>query len=225
VRHATRGRRVLRTWGEDYVAHGRDWTRAGFQALAIHRLGVERSKIQHRLVRAPLTLVYRALYVGARNVYGIEIPESAQIGRRVVFEHQHGIVVHGRAVIGDDCIIRHGVTLGIRSMDRLDEAPVLGKGVNVGCGAKILGGITVGDGAAIGANAVVLANVPAGALVAGIPAKIVRPSTAPPAMASPRSELDGKPDGADAKTNGHDGRSAARSTGRGSVSSIGDRRR
>jgi serine O-acetyltransferase len=158
---------------EDYVAHGRDATRAGFQALAIHRFGVWRMRVQPKLLRAPLSVAYRALYRTVRNVYGIELPYSARIGRRVVFEHQHGIVVHGQTVIGDDCIIRQGVTLGIRSMERLAEAPVLGRGVNVGAGAKIIGPVHVGDGAAIGANAVVLKDVPAGALAIGVPATLV----------------------------------------------------
>lgn len=155
---------------EDYVAHGRDWTRPGFRALAVYRFGVARMSVEPRLLRAPLTLAYRALFRAVRNVYGIELPHTATIGRRVVFEHQHGIVVHGRTIIGDDCIVRQGVTLGIRSLDQRDAAPLLGRGVNVGAGAKILGRVVVGDGAAIGANAVVLHDVPAGAVAVGVPA-------------------------------------------------------
>lgn len=157
---------------EDYVAHGRDWTRPGFRALAVYRFGVARMSVTPRLLRAPLSVTYRALYRAVRNVYGIELPHTATIGRRVVFEHQHGIVVHGRTIIGDDCIVRQGVTLGIRSLDQRDEAPVLGRGVNVGAGAKILGRVVIGDGAAIGANAVVLHDVPAGAVAVGVPAII-----------------------------------------------------
>ncbi len=158
---------------EDFKAHGGDWTRPGFQAIAVYRLGVWRMKVSPRPLRMPLSFAYRAMFVAVRNFYGIELPYTAQIGRRVIFEHQHGIVVHGNTVIGDDCIVRHGVTFGIRRMDSLDDAPVLGRGVNVGAGAKIIGHISVGDGAAIGANAVVLHDVPAGALVIGAPAKVV----------------------------------------------------
>jgi serine O-acetyltransferase len=163
---------------EDYVAHGRDASRAGFQALVVYRFGVARMRVRPLLLRAPLSVLYRALFRGVRNFYGIELPYTAKIGRRVVFEHQHGIVVHGSCVIGDDCIIRHGVTLGIRSLDRLADAPVLGKSVNVGAGAKIIGRVRVGDGAAVGANAVVLEDVPAGRLAVGVPAHLVdtRPS-------------------------------------------------
>jgi len=158
---------------EDYVAHGSDGTKPGFRAIAVYRFGVARMQVQSSALRAPLSVLYRFLFRAVRNFYGIELPYTAQIGRRVVFEHQHGIVVHGAVTIGDDCIIRHGVTLGIRNMDKLDEAPILGRGVNVGAGAKILGKVVVGDGADIGANAVVLQDVPAGAIAVGVPATIV----------------------------------------------------
>ena len=116
---------------EDWIAHNRDWTRAGFRAVATHRFGVWRMTVEPKPLRAPLSIAYRALYRTVRNLYGIELPYSAKIGRRVIFEHQHGIVVHGQTVIGDDCIIRQGVTLGIRSMERLAEAPVLGAAIAV----------------------------------------------------------------------------------------------
>jgi serine O-acetyltransferase len=159
---------------EDLAAHGGDWSRAGFQALVVYRLGAWRMRIRPRLLRAPFSLVWRVLFETVRNFYGIELPYSAKIGRRVVFEHQHGIVVHGDTVIGDECIIRQGVTLGIRRLERLGDAPVLGRGVNVGAGAKILGKLTIGDHAEIGANAVVLEDVPAGAIAVGVPARITR---------------------------------------------------
>jgi serine O-acetyltransferase len=160
----------IRLVREDLAAHDGDWSRPGFQALLVYRFGVWRMSIRSRLWRAPFSLSSRALFAAVRNLYGIEIPFSASIGRRVVFEHQHGIVVHGNTVIGDDCIIRQGVTLGIRRLDRLTEAPVLGRGVNVGAGAKILGRVIVGDYAEIGANAVVLEDVPPYTLAVGVPA-------------------------------------------------------
>ncbi|MCB1625177.1 MAG: serine acetyltransferase, partial [Pseudomonadales bacterium] len=93
-------------------------------------------------------------------------------------EHQGAIVIHGSAVIGDDCVIRQGVTLGNRYNDRPREAPQLGKGVNVGAGAKLLGAITIGDHATIGANAVVLNDVAPGDTVVGIPARPLRKKSA-----------------------------------------------
>ena len=165
---------LIETLREDYVAHGSDWTKPGFQAIAVHRFGEWKRTIKNRFIRAPFTATANVLHVCVRNFYGIELPFSASIGRRVVFEHQHGIVVHGNSVIGDDCIIRQGVTLGIRRMDRLTEAPVLGRGVNVGAGAKILGQVHIEDNSLIGANAVVIQDVPAGATAVGNPAYIVR---------------------------------------------------
>ncbi len=120
---------------EDWRANGRDWTRPGFRALAAYRFGVWRMSIGSKILRAPFSFLYRFLYRRARNRYGIELSYSVSVGRRLVIEHQHGIVIHGNSVIGDDCIIRQGVTLGIRSIDRPTEAPVLGKRVDVGAGA------------------------------------------------------------------------------------------
>jgi serine O-acetyltransferase len=159
---------------EDWIAHGRDWTRPGFRAVAIQRFGVWRMSIEPLILRAPLSIFYRSLYRKARNGYGIELPYTVKLGRRVIIEHQGAIVIHGDCVIGDDCIIRQGVTLGNRYPDRPLEAPVLGDRVNVGAGAKILGKVHLGDDVNIGANAVVLKDVPAGETAVGIPAKILK---------------------------------------------------
>lgn len=158
---------------EDWIAHGRDWTKPGFRAVAVHRFGVWRMKIEPKLFRAPLSILYRALYRKIRNNYGIELSYSVQLGRRVIIEHQGAIVIHGNCVIGDDTIIRQGVTLGNRYVEHPFDAPKLGNHVNVGAGAKIFGNVTIGDGANIGANAVVLCDVPAGATAVGIPARII----------------------------------------------------
>ncbi|NIJ08878.1 serine O-acetyltransferase [Sphingomonas vulcanisoli] len=156
---------------EDWQAHGRDWTKPGFRAVATHRFGVWRMGVRQPL-RAPLSLIYRALFRHCRNVYGIELPYSVLLGRRVVIEHQGGIVVHGATVIGDDCIIRQNCTLGIRRMDALADAPILEQGVQLGAGAVVLGRITLGKGALIGANAVVMRDVPPGAIATGVPATV-----------------------------------------------------
>jgi serine O-acetyltransferase len=155
---------------EDWIAHGRDWTRPGFRAVAAHRFGVWRMRVRPKFFRAPLSIVYRWMYRKCRNHYGIELPYTVKLGRRVVIEHQSGIVIHGDSEIGDDSIIRQGVTLGNKTLDRPRDAPKLGRRVNVGAGAKILGAITIGDDAIIGANAVVLKDVPAGYIAVGIPA-------------------------------------------------------
>jgi serine O-acetyltransferase len=161
---------------EDWQMHGRDWTRPGFQALLVHRFGVWRMTIARRPLRMPLSALYKALFASVRNFYGIEIPYTAQVGRRVQIEHQGGIVIHGNSVIGDGSVIRQGVTLGNRRLERPYDAPRLGADVNVGAGAKILGAVSIGQGAQIGANSVVVTDVPAGAVVIGIPARVVRTS-------------------------------------------------
>ncbi|WP_420485337.1 serine O-acetyltransferase [Iningainema tapete] len=158
---------------EDWIAHGRDWTKPGFRAVAVHRFGVWRMNIKPLLLRAPLSILYRMLFRKVRNHYGIELPYSVQLGRRVIIEHQGAIVIHGDCTIGDDCIIRQGVTLGNRYLDRPFDAPKLGNRVNVGAGAKIFGNVQIGDRANIGANAVVLCDVPAEATAVGIPARII----------------------------------------------------
>ena len=158
---------------EDWIAHGRDWTKPGFRAVAVHRFGNWRMRIASKLVRAPFSLLYRMMFRRVRNCYGIELPYSAIVGRRVVIEHQGAIVIHGNSVIGDESIIRQGVTLGNKSLDRPLDAPKLGRRVNVGAGAKIVGAVTIGDGASIGANAVVLIDVPENAIAVGIPARVI----------------------------------------------------
>ncbi|MBE9011497.1 serine acetyltransferase [Pseudanabaenaceae cyanobacterium LEGE 13415] len=159
---------------EDWHAHGRDWTKPGFRAIAVYRFGVWRMGIQPLILRAPLSILYRMMFRKVRNTYGIELPYSAKVGRRVIIEHQSAIVIHGNCVIGDDCVIRQGCTLGNRYLDRLEEAPILGNRVNVGAGAKILGLVHIGDDASIGANAVVLSDIGAGETAIGIPAKILK---------------------------------------------------
>lgn len=169
---------------EDLRAHEGDWTRPGFRAIAVYRFGVWRMAIRPKLLRIPFSFLYRYMFRRVRNHYGIELPYSATIGRRVIIEHQSCIVIHGCAQIGDDSVIRQGVTIGNKTLDRPLDAPKLGKRVNVGAGAKILGAVTIGDDAAIGANAVVLTDVPAGALAVGIPAKIRQPAATEPTPAA-----------------------------------------
>lgn len=158
---------------EDWIAHGQDWTKPGFRAVAVQRFGVWRMSIEPKILRAPFSILYRMLFRKIRNTYGIELPYTVKLGRRVIIEHQSCIVIHGNTVIGDDCIIRQGVTIGNRYLDRPLEAPKLGEKVNIGAGAKLFGNITIGDNVNIGANAVVLQDIPQGKTAVGIPAKII----------------------------------------------------
>lgn len=109
----------------------------------------------------------------ARWLTGIEIHPGATIGRRVFIDHGMGVVIGETAVIGDDCTLYHGVTLGGTSWNKGKRHPTLENGVVIGAGAKVLGPIMVGAGAKIGSNAVVVKDVPAGATAVGIPARIL----------------------------------------------------
>ena len=112
----------------------------------------------------------------SRGFTGIEIHPGAKIGERVFFDHAMGVVVGETAEIGDGCTIYQGVTLGGTSLYKgAKRHPTLGRDVVVSAGAKVLGGFTVGDGARIGSNAVVIKPVPAGATAVGIPARIIQP--------------------------------------------------
>jgi serine O-acetyltransferase len=114
----------------------------------------------------------------SRFFTGIEIHPGAVIGERVFFDHAMGVVVGETAEIGDGCTIYQGVTLGGTSLYKgAKRHPTLGKDVVVSAGAKVLGGFTVGDGAKIGSNAVVIKPVPAGATAVGIPARIIQSQT------------------------------------------------
>jgi serine O-acetyltransferase len=115
----------------------------------------------------------------ARWLTGIEIHPAVVVGRRVFIDHGMGVVIGETAEIGDDCTIYQGVTLGGTSLYRgTKRHPTLGKGVVVSAGAKVLGGFTVGDGARVGSNSVVLKAVPAGATVVGVPGRLVEQSVA-----------------------------------------------
>jgi serine O-acetyltransferase len=145
---------------EDYLVNGCDWTRPGFRAVFMYRLGVWRMGIKWRIFRAPFSVLYRWMHRYVRNHYGIELHYTTKIGRRFHIAHQGAIVVHEHATIGDDCTIRQGVTIGAAGKYSIHEAPVLCNHVEVGAGAIIMGRVRVGNHAHIGANAVVMMDVP-----------------------------------------------------------------
>lgn len=154
----------------DWQANSRSINIAGFRVLLVYRFGKWRMTIKSKLLRMPFSFLYRQMEKHVRFKYGIELPYTASLGNHVTFEHQHGIVIHGNAVIGDHCVIRQGVTIGNRTNSAPYDAPVIGNNVSIGAGAKILGKITIGDNAIIGANAVVIKDVADGITVVGVPA-------------------------------------------------------
>ena len=135
----------------------------GFHAIVLHRLA-------HACWRGQWRWLARFVSQIARFLTGIEIHPGATVGRRVFIDHGMGVVIGETAEIGDDCTIYQGVTLGGTSLARgAKRHPTLGRGVIVGAGAKVLGGFTVGEGAKIGSNAVVVKPVPAGGTAVGNP--------------------------------------------------------
>lgn len=127
----------------------------------------------HRLWQRPAGRVpARLLSQAVRTLTGVEIHPGAQIGRRFFIDHASGIVVGETAEVGDDVMLYHGVTLGGRSMERTKRHPTVGDGVVIGAGARLLGPVEIGDGAQIGANAVVVKDVPGDAIAVGVPAVI-----------------------------------------------------
>ncbi|NIR61606.1 MAG: serine O-acetyltransferase [Gammaproteobacteria bacterium] len=145
-------------------------TYPGLHALWWHRLA-------HRLWRARLKWLARWLSTVSRWLTGIEIHPGAQIGRRFFIDHGMGVVIGETAEIGDDCTLYHGVTLGGTTWQKGKRHPTLGDNVVVGAGAKVLGPLTVGAGARVGSNTVLLKDVPPAATVVGVPGRIVRPKT------------------------------------------------
>lgn len=141
-------------------------TYPGLHALLFHRLS-------HFLWRHDLRWLARWLSAIGRWLTGIEIHPGAQIGRRFFIDHGMGVVIGETAVVGDDCTLYHGVTLGGTSWQKGKRHPTLGNNVVVGAGAKVLGPIVIPDDVRIGSNAVVVKTVPAGSTVVGVPGRLV----------------------------------------------------
>ena len=139
----------------------------GLHAALLHRLS-------HPLYKAGVPLLPRLISQFARWMTGIEIHPGAKIGRRFFIDHGMGVVIGETAEIGDDVLIYQGVTLGGTGKESGKRHPTLGNKVVVGGGAKVLGNITIGDNARIGAGSVVIHSVPENSTVVGIPGKVVR---------------------------------------------------
>ena len=155
----------------DFRNHGSAWGAQGFWAMAVYRFGRWRYQVRPAVLRKPLSLLYKVLYKIVQILTGIEIPCEVPIGPGFVIEHSGGIVVSGFASFGKQCRIRNGVVIGLA---RVEDpcAPQLGDDVDVGAGAKILGNIRIGNHVRIGANAVVLCDVPDNCIAVGVPAVI-----------------------------------------------------
>jgi serine O-acetyltransferase len=156
---------------EDWRTYHGDLLRPGLWVMVVYRFGQWRYGIPIRILRMPFSFCYKLLAVAMSLVTGVELPCETQVGRRLRIEHPGGIVVSGDARLGDDVILRNGVTIGLRRTG-VRGSPTIGNRVDIGAGAKILGPITIGDDVSIGANAVVLCDVPSDSVAVGVPAKV-----------------------------------------------------
>ena len=143
---------------------------SGVQAVIFYRL-------THFLWRYKLRWLARFISTLARWITGIEIHPGAVIGRRFFIDHGMGVVIGETAIIGDDCMLYHGVTLGGTTWDKVKRHPTLKNGVVIGAGAKILGPITLGNNVRVGSNSVVVRSIDDNETVVGIPGRIVRKKT------------------------------------------------
>ena len=161
---------------EDFVSHGRKWGAQGFWVMAVYRFGRWRYGIKPAVLRKAFSLFYHIHFKLVQILTGVELPCEVEIGRNFIIDHFGGIIVSGYAKFGDNCRIRNGVVIGLR---RVEEklAPVIGNNVDIGTGAKLLGPIRIGDNSLIGANAVVLCDVPPNSIATGVPA-IIKPRRA-----------------------------------------------
>jgi serine O-acetyltransferase len=142
----------------------------GMQAIWMHR-------VSHKLWMAKFYFLARCLSTFARWATGVEIHPGAVIGRRFFIDHGMGVVIGETAEIGDDCTLYHGVTLGGTTWKAGKRHPTLGNNVVIGAGAKVLGPITMHDGARVGSNSVVVKDVPKDTTVVGIPGRAVTVAT------------------------------------------------
>jgi serine O-acetyltransferase len=160
-------------WREDLRTHDGKLLEQGFWALAVHRFGNWRMNIKWRWLRAPFTLMYRLAYRWVEWTCGISLPDTVRVGRRVRLWHHGGMILNA-ASIGDDVVIRHNTTFGVVRTQHNFELPTIDDGADIGVGVCVLGPIRVGRSAVIGANAVVLSDIPANAVAVGAPAKVVK---------------------------------------------------
>ncbi|MBK7644934.1 MAG: transferase [Planctomycetes bacterium] len=158
---------------EDFATYDRSFFEPGFWAVLVHRFGNWRMGLRPRLLRHPFTLLYRMLALGVDWMWGINVPYTTKLGRRVRIWYHGGINLGARS-IGDDVHIRPNTTMGIMSRHDQTAKPTIEDRCDIGAGACILGHLTVGHDTVVGANSVVVKDVPPNSTVFGVPARPVK---------------------------------------------------
>ena len=159
--------------GEDFRTHDRDLFSQGFWTLFWHRFGNWRMAVGPKLLRAPLSILYRVMAKLCEWWGGIFLPYTVVVGRRVKLEHFGGMILVANK-IGDDVIIRQNTTFGVAGLNDLTGRPMIGDRVEFGAGVVAVGRIQIGEDAIVGANAVVAKDVPPAVVVGGVPARVLR---------------------------------------------------
>jgi serine O-acetyltransferase len=152
----------------DYHRHERSLRNGGFWALLVYRFGRWSMRREHPAWRRVCSVAYGQVKPIVTFLTGVDLECTTRIGKEFHIVHTGGVSIHPHAVIGDRVGLMHGVTIG---SNMGPEAPVIGNDVFIGCNASVLGGVTIGAGARIAANSLVLADVPAGAIAIGVPAR------------------------------------------------------
>lgn len=161
---------LLALLSEDYRTYDRNLFDPGFWVVVIHRFGNARMGVRLKLLRIPLTIMYKLMFAAIVWLWGISLPYNTKLGRRVRIWHHGGIWLSARS-IGDDVHIRHNTTIGLMNPREVNSKPIIGNRVDIGVGACILGAVTVGDDSVIGPNSVVIRDLPPGSAVMGVPAR------------------------------------------------------
>ena len=158
---------------EDFITHDKDFFEQGLWAIVVHRFGNLRMGIKYKLLRAPCTVLYNVFYKMVQWTCGITLPYTVKLGRRVRIWHHSGMVLHAES-IGDDVHIRHNTTMGVVRTFHNFELPIIEDRVDIGAGVCLLGKIRIGHDSVIGANAVVLGDIPPYSVAVGSPARVAK---------------------------------------------------
>jgi serine O-acetyltransferase len=158
---------------EDFITHDKDFFEQGLWAIAVHRFGNWRMGIRQKWLRAPFSILYKILYKCVQWSCGITLPYVVPLGRRVRIWHHSGMILHAQS-IGNEVHIRHNTTMGIARTFHNHELPIIEDRVDIGAGVCLLGKIVIGHDSIIGANSVVLQDIPPYSVAVGIPAKVIK---------------------------------------------------
>ncbi|TWU11828.1 Serine acetyltransferase [Symmachiella macrocystis] len=164
---------LWKLWREDLATHDGKILEQGFWAMAVHRFGNWRMGVKPALLRMPFSIIYKFLYRFVEWTCGISLPYTVQVGRQVRIWHHSGMIFNAVS-IGDRVQLRQNTTFGVVRTEHDFELPIIEAGADIGVGAAILGPVRVGANAVIGANAVVLSDIPPNSVAVGAPAKVVR---------------------------------------------------